>query len=119
MLLLKVNLEISAIFIFYLILYFTLCITMYVLKLSLPGFNYTTHRILLGKNIYGIENLANPGMLPASGARITILPLRLSHGSGAAARIVGVFHEMDSSSGKITPFALLLCCVQFLYFMFN
>lgn len=92
---------------------------MYVLKLSLPGFNYTTHRILLGKNIYGIENLANPGMLPASGARITILPLRLSHGSGAAARIVGVFHEMDSSSGKITPFALLLCCVQFLYFMFN
>lgn len=59
------------------------------------GYNYTTHRILLGRNIFAIENLANPQLLPAAGARVTILPIRLENGSGAAARIVG---EYDSNS---------------------
>ena len=63
--------------------------------ISTLGYNYTTHRILLSNNIYAIENLANPALLPTSGAKVTVMPIRIQDGSGAAARIVGLYDDQD------------------------
>ena len=54
-----------------------------------PGFSKDmyAHRKLFSQNIYGIENLPNLSEVPETGARVTIAPLRVSHGSGAPTRI--------------------------------
>ena len=39
--------------------------------------------------------------MPASGARITILPIRLVNGSGAAARIVGLYDDDDDDDNSV------------------
>lgn len=49
---------------------------------------YMTHRILFEQNIPGFENVANLDQLPAMGAYIIALPMKIKDGSGAPARIV-------------------------------
>ena len=50
---------------------------------------FDAHRILLGAGIYGIENLSDAiAGLPASGAVIAVMPLKITGGSGAPARVV-------------------------------
>ena len=56
-----------------------------------PGSSKTfeAHRILLGAGIYGIENLnSNIDALPALGASLIVMPMKLEGGSGAPARVV-------------------------------
>jgi len=50
--------------------------------------SYPAHRILLGANIPGFENVANLGELPATGAMVIALPTKVAGGSGAPLRIV-------------------------------
>lgn len=50
--------------------------------------NFKTHQILLGANIPGFENLANLKKLPAKGAFIVALPMKIKGGSGGPLRIV-------------------------------
>ncbi len=49
---------------------------------------FETHRILYAKNIPGLENVANLDQLPAAGAYIMALPMKVERGSGAPLRIV-------------------------------
>ena len=50
---------------------------------------FLAHRILLGAGIYGIENLnGNVELIPPVGSSICIMPLKLTGGSGAPARVI-------------------------------
>jgi kynurenine formamidase len=49
---------------------------------------FEAHRALYDKNIPGLENLTNLDQLPATGARLTALPMKISGGSGAPLRAV-------------------------------
>lgn len=49
---------------------------------------FKTHRILLGHNKPGFENLANLEQLPSKGIYIVALPMKIAKGSGAPLRII-------------------------------
>lgn len=52
--------------------------------------DFMAHRILLGANIPVFENVANLAKLPATGALVIALPMKIEGGSGAPLRIVGI-----------------------------
>ena len=51
---------------------------------------YETHRILYERNIPGLENLANLDRLPARGATLIALPMKIKGGSGAPLRAIAL-----------------------------
>jgi kynurenine formamidase len=51
---------------------------------------FDTHRILMAQNIPAFENVANLERLPASGAFVVALPMKIKGGSGGPLRIVAV-----------------------------
>ena len=51
--------------------------------------DYRSHVILYSENIVGFENLTNLDRLPATGAGIVALPMKIEGGSGGPLRIVG------------------------------
>ena len=52
--------------------------------------SFETHQALFAKNIPAFENVANLGELPATGATIIALPMKIQGGSGGPLRIVAV-----------------------------
>ncbi len=52
--------------------------------------DFIAHRILLGANIPGFENVANLAELPAAGAYAIALPVKIRGGSGGPLRIVAL-----------------------------
>ncbi len=50
--------------------------------------DFETHQILYAENICGYENLANLNQLPAKGAFVMALPMKIKGGSGGPLRIV-------------------------------
>ena len=53
--------------------------------------DFAVHRIILGANIYGIENINhNIDLLPSTGFTLMVMPLKLTGGSGAPARVTAV-----------------------------
>jgi kynurenine formamidase len=54
-----------------------------------PGVSQTfwAHRVLLGANIYGLENMANIDQLDKIGRILIVSPLKIKGGSGGPARI--------------------------------
>ncbi|MDQ5883964.1 MAG: hypothetical protein QG556_301 [Pseudomonadota bacterium] len=55
--------------------------------------DFQAHRILLGANVYGVENLRNLDKLPAMGALVIAAPLKIKGGSGAPVRVLAIFGE--------------------------
>lgn len=55
-----------------------------------PSQDFIVHRIINGANKPAFENLANVDKLPASGATIIALPMKITGGSGGPARIIAV-----------------------------
>ena len=51
---------------------------------------FETHRALYQRNIPGLENLANLDRLPARGATLVALPMKIKGGSGAPLRAIGI-----------------------------
>ena len=51
---------------------------------------FETHRALYERNIPGLENLANLDRLPARGATLVALPMKIKGGSGAPLRAVAI-----------------------------
>lgn len=49
--------------------------------------DFMAHRILLGANIYGLENLANIQKLPSRGARLIVAPMKIEQGTGGPVRV--------------------------------
>lgn len=54
---------------------------------------FRVHRYLYDLNVPGFENVANVDALPPKGAYIIALPMKISTGSGAPLRIVGLVPE--------------------------
>ncbi|HEV8286445.1 MAG TPA: cyclase family protein [Chitinophagaceae bacterium] len=50
--------------------------------------DFKTHQVLLGKNIPAFENVANLDQLPAKGAYIVALPMKIKGGTGGPLRII-------------------------------
>lgn len=55
-----------------------------------PSQHFKAHRILLGANIYGLENVANINRLPARGATLYVAPMKIAKGTGAPTRILAI-----------------------------
>ena len=51
--------------------------------------DFKTHRILLGHDKSGFENLTNLEQLPATGIYVVALPMKIAKGSGGPLRIIG------------------------------
>lgn len=51
---------------------------------------FETHRILYEQNVPGFENVASLERLPATGAYVIALPMKIGGGTGAPLRMVGV-----------------------------
>ncbi|HYO63156.1 MAG TPA: cyclase family protein [Pyrinomonadaceae bacterium] len=52
--------------------------------------DFIAHRVLNGANVYGLENVANLGRLPARGATLIALPMKIKGGTGGPARIIAL-----------------------------
>src|SRR5439155_14263520 len=55
-----------------------------------PSEDFIAHQILMGAGIYAIEDLARLDALPARGATLYALPMKIGGGSGAPARVLAV-----------------------------
>jgi kynurenine formamidase len=55
-----------------------------------PSTDFIVHQVLTKANIYGIENIASAETLPATGATLIALPMKIGQGSGGPARVVAV-----------------------------
>lgn len=51
---------------------------------------FEVHQIILGANLYGLENVAHLDSLPPTGSTIIALPMKIKGGSGAPTRIIAV-----------------------------
>lgn len=51
---------------------------------------FWAHRIILGANLFGIENVAQLNRLPPVGATLVVAPMKIAGGSGAPARILAL-----------------------------
>lgn len=52
--------------------------------------DFIVHRVLYGAEWYGLENVANLDKLPAKGAMLIALPMKIKGGTGGPARIVAI-----------------------------
>jgi kynurenine formamidase len=57
---------------------------------------FETHRVLYERDIAGLENLTNLDRLPARGALVMALPMKITGGSGAPVRAVAIVPEGQS-----------------------
>ncbi len=55
-----------------------------------PAKDFITHQVLNGANIYGLENVANLDRLPATGATLIALPMKIKGGTGGPTRIIAI-----------------------------
>jgi kynurenine formamidase len=55
-----------------------------------PSTDFRTHRILNGAGIYGLENVAKLDRLPATGATVIALPMKIRSGTGGPVRIMAM-----------------------------
>lgn len=55
-----------------------------------PSRDFIVHQILSGVEIYGLENLANLERLPATGAMLIALPMKIKGGSGGPVRVIAL-----------------------------
>ncbi len=56
---------------------------------------FEAHQALFDANIPAFENVADPGALPATGAWVFALPMKIAGGSGGPLRIIGVIPKVD------------------------
>jgi len=52
--------------------------------------DFWAHRIILGANLFGIENIAHLDLLPTIGAELIVAPMKISNGSGGPTRVLGL-----------------------------
>ena len=55
--------------------------------------DFIVHRIALAQNVPGLENLANLGELPARGAIVVALPMKIEGGTGGPVRAIALVPE--------------------------
>ena len=55
-----------------------------------PSRDFVVHRIVNGAGLYGLENVARLDEVPASGATVMALPMKIAGGTGAPVRIIAI-----------------------------
>jgi kynurenine formamidase len=55
-----------------------------------PSKDFRTHQVLNAAGIYGLENVANLDRLPAAGATVLALPMKIRNGTGGPVRIIAI-----------------------------
>jgi kynurenine formamidase len=55
-----------------------------------PSKYFEVHHLTMAAGLYHLENLANLDQLPATGATLIALPLKLRGGSGSPARVIAL-----------------------------
>jgi kynurenine formamidase len=55
-----------------------------------PSKNFIVHQILNGADIYALENVANLGKVPPTGATVIALPMKIRGGTGGPVRIIAI-----------------------------
>jgi kynurenine formamidase len=55
-----------------------------------PSADFMVHRVAMEANVPGFENLTNLDQLPAKGALVIALPMKIEHGSGGPLRAVAL-----------------------------
>ncbi len=55
-----------------------------------PSVDFIVHRIAAAENVAGLENLTNLDALPATGATVIALPMKIGGGSGGPVRVVAL-----------------------------
>lgn len=53
-----------------------------------PSQDFLVHRIIGAANVPGLENLTNLDQLPATGAIVMAMPMKIAQGSGAPTRVI-------------------------------
>ncbi len=80
---------------------------------------FPVHVTIGEHNVYGMENVKDSCELPVSGATVYVSPMKIVHGSGAPARVMAVWDDVnDEASGSRStnePFkmaaAILFCWI--------
>jgi kynurenine formamidase len=62
-----------------------------------PSQDFIAHQVLMGADVYALENLASLDALPARGATLYALPMKIGGGSGAPLRALAV---LPAPAGK-------------------
>ncbi len=60
-----------------------------------PSQDFVVHRIVNAAGLYGLENVAGLTAVPASGARLVALPMKIAGGTGAPVRIIALLPPRD------------------------
>jgi len=55
-----------------------------------PSSDFVTHQVLNGAGIFGLENVASLEKVPATGATVIALPMKIKGGSGGPTRIIAI-----------------------------
>jgi len=55
-----------------------------------PSKDFIAHQIINGANIYGLENVAGLNRVPATGATLVALPMKIKGGSGGPTRVIAI-----------------------------
>lgn len=55
-----------------------------------PSQDFVVHRIVNGAGLYGLENMARLEEVPAAGATLIALPMKIAGGTGAPVRIIAI-----------------------------
>jgi len=55
-----------------------------------PSRDFIVHQVLNGANVYGLENVASLERLPATGATVIALPMKIKGGTGGPVRIIAI-----------------------------
>ncbi len=55
-----------------------------------PSHDFIVHQIVNGANVYGLENVAQLDKLPAKGAILVALPIKIKGGTGGPVRIIAI-----------------------------
>src|SRR5256884_1172719 len=55
--------------------------------------DFPVHRLVLGAEVYQLENLRDLGSLPETGASLIVAPIKLEGGSGGAARVFALVSQ--------------------------
>jgi kynurenine formamidase len=55
-----------------------------------PSKEFLVHRVIAAANASGLENLTNLDALPANGAMVIALPMKIAFGSGGPARVIAL-----------------------------
>lgn len=63
-----------------------------------PSRDFIVHRVLNEAELYGLENVANIGRLPPSGAIVIALPMKIAGGTGGPVRIIAVLPDAQGRS---------------------